>query len=466
MTEQVALSPHTNYVVCAAPDFASFNLQTLIDFYQPIMSPHTLGLFLALREQLTPNPLVTNAQPLSSLLLQVNAGWQQAKDGLSQLEGLRLLKSFRDAKDDVLFLELQRTLTPAEFIHDDLLSVLCLQMVGAEHFKQLSQQALQYQVDLSNYENTTHSFFDVFKLDQNSQTINDPLIQNARDSLTKLVDHRVDKKQLLADDFDFHFLAQQLADQGVSEQELQKHKQLILTEHLVYGLDELSLAKLIARAVDLVSGKLDPQQFKYLIRAQANSSVPKSEPSQTDSTPSTAPSQATNDLSDQERSLVATCERMRPIDFLAQLKQQTGSGYISPAEKNTVERLVSNLNPAAVNVLIWYIIGERGNASLSANFADAIANNWLQQGVKDASSALKSAKNYQQNRQSLKRPHKTYYKKKAVHEQLPKWAQPGYKEQNEEASPEQAAAMRRLLEKGEQASHDSGKRGENNESSK
>ncbi len=125
MTEQVALSPHTNYVVCAAPDFASFNLQTLIDFYQPIMSPHTLGLFLALRGQLTPNPLVTNAQPLSSLLLQVNAGWQQAKEGLSQLEGLRLLKSFRDAKDDVLFLELQRTLTPAEFIHDDLLSVLC-----------------------------------------------------------------------------------------------------------------------------------------------------------------------------------------------------------------------------------------------------------------------------------------------------------------------------------------------------
>lgn len=461
------LSPQTGYVVCASADFASFNLQVLLDYYQPMMSPHTLGLFLALQQQMSPNPLVTNAQPLSSLLMQVNEGFNQVKQGLRQLEGLRLLKSYRRAHDtDLLIFELQPTLTPTEFMNDDLLSVLCLQMVGAERFQKLGQQAKRYQVDVSNFENISHSFFDVFKIDQASQTIDDPVIQQTRTSLDELSNHRVDRQSLPADDFDLHFLAQQLADQGVAEQELQQNRHLILTEHLVYGLDELTLAKLLAQAVDLVSGKLDLNRFKTLVRAQGDkaqsthAAVASKQPA-TDSQVIASH----NGFSDQEQALIATCTQSRPIDFLAQLKQQTGSGYVSPAEKNTVERLVSNLNPAAVNVLIWYIIGERGNSSLSANFADAIANNWLKQGVNDAASALSAAKNYQKERQTLQTPRKkTYRRKKAVHEKLPKWAQPGYQEEQEEASPEQAAAMRRLLMKGEQKNKQH-KRGEKNESS-
>lgn len=461
------LSPRTRYVVCASANFYAFNLQVLLDYYQPMMSPHTLGLFLALRQQISETPLVINAQPLSSLLMQVNEGFIQVKEGLAQLEGLRLLKTYRsDSNHDSLILELQPTLTPVEFINDDLLSVLCLQMVGAEQFKKLGQQAKAYQLDLSNYHNVSHSFFDVFKVDQASQSIDDPVIQQSRITLDELSNQRVERNQLPDNDFDFHFLAQQLADQGVSAQELQEYRHLILTEHLVYGFDELTIAKLLAQSVDLVSGKLDIDRFKILVRAQQS---PK-EPSQfqgpakpLDNAAVSSP--ANNDFSSQEQALIKACTQARPLDFLTQLKQQTGNGYVSPAEKNTVERLVSNLNPAAVNVLIWYIIGERGNASLSANFADAIANNWLQQGVSDAASALKAAKDYQKNRQSLQSPRKkTYRRKNAVHEKLPKWAQPGYQEKHEEASPEQAAAMRRLLMQGEQ--QDKHKRGEKDESSK
>lgn len=461
------LSPQTGYVVCASADFYAFNLQVLLDYYQPMMSPHTLGLFLALREHLSAAPLVTNAQPLSSLLVQVNEGFGQVKEGLAQLEGLRLLKSYRSANNhDLLILELQPTLTPAEFMNDDLLSVLCLQMVGAEQFQQLGNKAKQYQLDLSNYHNVSHSFFDVFKVDRASQTIDDPAIQQTRAALDELTNQRVDRNQLPDSDFDFHFLAQQLADQGVAKEELQKYRHLILTEHLVYGFDELTIAKLLAQAVDLVSGKLDIERFKILVRAQQAPTKPaQSQETVHQSANPALVSQVKNNFSNQEQALLKACTQTRPLDFLTQLKQQTGSGYVSPAEKNTVERLVSNLNPAAVNVLIWYIIGERGNASLSANFADAIANNWLQQGVSDAASALTAAKDYQKNRQSLQSPRKkSYRRKKAVHEKLPEWAQPGYQEKHEEASPEQAAAMRRLLMQGEQ--QDKRKRGEKDESSK
>lgn len=451
-------SPHTSFVVCAANDFSSFDLQTLLDYYQPIMSPHALGLFLALKAQLVKQPLVTDAQSVSSLLLRVNVGFNQMKDALCQLEGLRLLQTFHQADNpDLLVFELQRTLTPTEFLRDDLLSVLCLQVVGDERFKQLGEQAKQYQFDLSNYENLSHSFFDVFSIDRESQTVNDPSIQHARQALDRLVNRRVENKQLPESNFDFHFLAQQLADQGVDEQELRQNQHLILTEHLVYGLDELSMAKLLAQAVDLVSGKLDINHFKHLVCESASQPVAKKSVAEDQAGVSPSESQADDksDFSDQERALLSACEQARPIDFLRQLKQQTGSGYVSPAEKNTVERLVSNLNSAAVNVLIWYIIGERGNSSLGANFADAIANNWLQQGVNSAASALHAAKSYQRQRQSIQRPRRSnYHKKKAVHEKLPKWAQPGYKEDNEEASPEQAAAMRRLLAAGEQNNQD------------
>lgn len=459
------ISPQTSYVVVAAGDFANFNLQTLLDYYQPLMSPHTLGLFLALRAQLTPNPLVTNAKPLSSLLSQVNSGFNQVKEAFKQLEGLRLLKTFRQAEDDLLVFELQPTLTPVDFINDDLLSVLCLQMVGDQRFKQLGMLAKQYQLDVSSYQNISHSFFDAFTVDRANQTIDDPAIEKARVALDKMTNQRVDHKALPDDDFDFHFLAQQLVDQGVSEDEIQANRQLILTEHLVYGYDELTIAKLFAQAVDLVSGKFNSDQFKSLARSYSPTNKKKA-PDSTSLSERKKVTAGNDHFSDQERSLIHACEQTRPIDFLRQLKQQTASGYVSPSEKNTVERLVSNLNPAAVNVLIWYIIGERGNSSLGANFADAIANNWLQQGVNDAASALTAAKNYQKNRQKLQTSHKkTYRRKKAVHEKLPKWAQPGYEEKNEEASPEQAAAMRRLLMQGEQKGQ-LGERGENDESSK
>lgn len=453
------LTPLTQYVLSASLNFSRFDQQVLIDYYQPLMSPKSVGLFLTLKRQLKKRPNINMAEPISKLLRQLNCGMLDLRDSFAQLEAVGLIKCFENSKTypGLLIFELQETMAPSEFVKDSLLSVQLLEMVGPDRFKELGQEAVAYQIGLDGFENVSQGFFDVYSPAESETASSDPLIHQARERVAKYQRHRVDNRGLSSSDFDFHFLAQQLAGQGLDSDTIQANRQLIISEHLTYGFDEIEMAKLMTRSIDLVSNEFDAEKFKLLAReAGADHNKVQKNPKPVSSVDVGGATNKSSDFSAEEQLLVKQSEQLTPINFLKELKKQIHA-YVSPNEQRVVERLVnqSGLDTGAINILLWYIIACKEKANINSSLADAIANSWSASGVHNATDALKAAQKFQnQNAQPKPRRYSNYrYKQSTKDEKLPQWAQKGYHQKHEQASDEDAAAIAKLLAK----SHQSGK---------
>lgn len=445
------LTPQTGYVVSASLDYANYNYDTFVNYYLPLMSPVTMGLFSTLQQQLHSHPLTSNRQPVSTLLTRVNMGIHNLREALSQLEAVTLVKSFyrQDAMGELLVLELHPTLTPAQFIQDDLLSVQLLQMVGPDRFKQLSDQASANYLDISDFQNVSHQFFEVFHPDQSGQDHEDPIINHAQQKVDKLTSQRVDAQPVVPqDNFDWHFLAQQLAGAGIDEGVVQQNRHLIQVEHQTYGYDEMTMAQLIQRAVNVVDNHFDADQFKIAAR-QADTTSKSSHQAQSQA-PQPVGQLDLSGLSNEVQELLKQCESQTPMAFLHQLKRQTG-GYVTSAERRTVERIVNggHLSNGAINLLLWYIIGEQGLATLNANLADTIANNWIRAGVHNSVDAWNEIQRHQKarlERQSGNSQRRSYRNQRGtVKEKLPDWAKKGYQPKYQKASPQQVEKSKQAL---------------------
>ena len=442
------LTPKTGYVVSAAPDFANNNEQTFVNYYLPLMSPNALGLFSALQYQLRERPMISDRQPITKLLSQLNVGIRVITEALSQLEAVGLIKTFTrtDELGVVAVFELHPTLTPAAFMRDELLSVQLLEMVGPERFEQLGTAALSYYLDVDGLTNVSHSFFTVFHPDRD-HLADDVALKRTQEQIKDATSHRVATNQVSKDGFDLHFVAQQLSGAGIDPEIVNQYQKLILVEHRTYGYDELAIARLIEQSIDVVDNQFSTEEFKKRARNAGHVSNPAQQERRSGG--KTVNELAMTGLPENVQELIRQCESQAPMEFLAQLKQQT-NGYVSSAERYTVERLVqqSGLSDGAINLLLWYIIGEQGLATVKANLADAIANNWGRAGVQNSVDAFNEIKRHQAARLQRQKAGRSFHgngRKGSVKEKLPEWAKKGYQPKTKSASPEQLAESKRLL---------------------
>ena len=140
-----------------------------------------------------------------------------------------------------------------------------------------------------------------------------------------------------------------------------------------------------------------------------------------------------------------------PYDYLAGIKQSSGSGYVSPNERNTLTRLVEQgqLPGEVVNILIYHIIVQKENTTLKASLADGIANAWIKAGVKTAADAIREIKNHKKDndRQVSSKPKRRYYStgRSNINEELPEWAKHPEKVVDKKPTDEQKAEFRKML---------------------
>ncbi len=442
MTKRAPLTPQTGYLVAAALDYRDLPAATFLAFYQPLLGAAALNLLAALKSQLAPQPLLVNRQRVSTLLVQLNCGLPDLTRALERLEGLDLVKTFQQTGDTgvTLVLELQSPLAPAAFLEDDLLAVLLLQQVGADRFDQLAGLARQYVFDTSQLTQVSRDFFSVFTPDETPRPAEDQAIQKARKSLPR----PVHQERAVADgDFDFAFFLRQADSLGVAEAQLRPAHDLVIAEHQLYGADEFQLATLAAQATDLASNRFDRQRFEQLVAAAYR------QPASVANQP--AGDEETAGMTGPMRQLVAVATKTPVIAFLNQLKQQAG-GFATPNEQRTLTSIATNsdLPPAAINILAWYLLAEQGMDNLSAGLANSIASSWQAAGVDSATAALRQIERHQQKQAARLKQGSTagkhrYSRKPVIKEKLPDWAKQGAKKAPTAVSAESTAKAKRLL---------------------
>lgn len=436
-----SLTPQTGFIVCLSNQFSTFSEDNLIDFYQPILGSQALGLFYALKASSTKHPLLTKRQAHTHLLARLNIDVQAFYQARVRLEAIGLVRSFEtsDQIGDVVVYELQPTLTPQQFIQDDLLSVLLLEAIGEQNYEQLVADSTAYRFDVHSLTNVTKSFFDSYHINQTEVTKLPDMIRESRQKF--VVSEPSEHSHLLTSDFDFQLLVQLLQSQPINRDDLTANRQLIENEHLIYGIDEPQMARLLMQATSLTDNRLDKNQLKHLISASYQQVTDNVE--QPEKNEQSIKQADLKGLSTNEQALIKACQSYAPIEFLQTLMVQK-NGFVTSGEEYILRDLISRklFAPSVVNMLIYYVLQERGQATLTKNLVDTVANSWSQAKLTTPVQALNQIKERSQRKSTTRRTSTSNYGHRQVKEKLPDWAKDDYQTADDKATPAQIAKLK------------------------
>lgn len=443
MVNQVQrIKPHTGFIVSLSPDFSDFSEANFTKLYQPIIGANAFALFFALQSNLQSHPMLSKRVSHAQLLQRLNFDIDQLTEARTRLESAGMLNSYEqtDNVGEVVVYELQPTLTDHQFNNDDLLSILLLEAIGDAEYSELMSEAAQYQFDTTNLNNVTKDFFTTYHVDPDNVKELPSVIQESREQfvVSESRDHPIVETK-----FDFQLLLSLVDQQPIRIDGVEKHKQLITTEHVMYGVDEISMARVIGQSINLNTNELDETKFKRNIVqsfTMIKSSVASSETEQ--EVPVTK--QEINSLTPSDQQLLKVVESYTPNEFLTELLSQKG-GYISNNQRANLTALINrNLFPSTVvNLLIYYLLVEMDQTTLTQALMDTVANGWAQAKVRTPIQAFDQIKNYQKKRQTKRQTSRNGI----VKETLPDWAKEDYQPKKQETSAKQLAEIQAQMER-------------------
>ncbi|CAI2593094.1 Replication initiation and membrane attachment protein [Apilactobacillus kunkeei] len=321
-------------------------------------------------------------------------------DARLRLEAAGLMKTYIKTSDKGEKQYVYRLVSPLsvnDFFMDDLLSVSLLQVIGEDRYVDLYNEFIRPGFDLSEYKDVSRNFLQVFNIRDSEVTNTPKAVQQVKNSIK---DNSNDVKAgsviKKSDDFDFNLLLDMLNQSYVNTSDVKKNINLINSEHQLYGIDEIEMAKLIEKATNVTNNVFDPNNFKILVSRQFQSNVSNISRKATNSDKSTETD--SNELNAQERQLIKSASEYAPIEFLNYLKNAKG-GYVHSNEERMISDLVSRqiLKPEVINMIVYHLLIDQEKSGLNKNLFEAIADNWSQNNVTDASKAITFIKNRQKN---------------------------------------------------------------------
>lgn len=450
------LRPKTTVAVVATRPLTDAQRDVLDQLYQPILGVTAYTMAVVLWRQVSLTPELRVSLDHSELLTLLNIGMNPLQEARYRLEATGLLQSYQNQPDRLpeLIYELKSPVTSDMFFNDDLLSLLLLETVGERQFKRLKTHFLARPLNRSGWQNISRQFLDVFQLD--GRLIAEPpkVISTTKQQLAEQepATSTLPNAITTSTDFDFPLLVEILKRAYVDLDDIQKYRNVILNEHVLYDIDETEMASLIGDATDLATNKLDINRLKTTIASQYRKRS-LSKQTATPAEPLAAPKQSTkkSKLTPQEMALVEVANAFTPVTFLSKLHEEKHSDLVS-GEQRIVEQLLARgkLPVPVINILIYYILNDRGFSTLLQGPVDTTSNSWAERGVKTAEEAviqihewhLEKAKPTQ--RKSYNRANG---KRRNVKETLPDWAKEGYqppKQSAQEVSDRNAEFKQRL----------------------
>lgn len=419
------LMPKTTLAVIATSSASDEQRQVLDALYQPILGVTAYAVVNALWQQVMMTPNLHVERVHSDLLARLNIGIGTFAEARYRLEAVGLLKTYENQPNLMpeLIYELHVPVTPNVFFEDDLLSLLLLEVVGERQFSELRGQFLPQVPERKNWHDISASFLDVFQLN-NRLIASPPKVISQTKSQFKQVNEDQDQAPLLGQvktDFDFELLASVLQRSYIDLTDLQQYRDLIVNEHLLYGIDEMDMARLLGEATNLATNQLNAQQFKLLVAKEYQQQTPEVAVAKKETAVS-----KTATTSQQDQALIKVAKEVSPMVFLSKLKAQS-HGYVADNEQRNLEKLMARnaLPSSVINLLIYYVIVEKENTTFNQAYPDSIANRWAKDGVntpEDAIKAIRSYENGERPKQSSRRSRNT----KNVKETLPDWAKDDY----------------------------------------
>lgn len=373
--------------------------EVLIKLYQPLIGARSVALYQTLIADYDPRGILSDARGIYALQEQVDCGTKDLFNELHKLEATGLVQTFLvDNKvNQVLAFRLTKVPSAREFFSTELLASYLKEKVGPAIFHDLSRyfakKAQRAQKPIKNGTNVSANFWEVFHLPQEEAiTPSSDVLQARQENNQTQETAKAHVNQ--NDHIDWDFIKQQFNIYQVMPGEVDKHKEQIRSLMQTYGLTEQdfineSLLTLHgASRLDLpkISKLLAANYRAEKTRHQIQAEIAKNEHLKA----------VPQDIPAAQRKLWQEANRLSPAEFLYKIKQAR-QGFASPEEKSTVNYLHSQIGLPVdlVNILIYACLQER--SSISFNYANAVANDWMQHGVTNSALAIKYLEKRKQN---------------------------------------------------------------------
>lgn len=390
------------------------NIKVLTTLFEPLVGIQGVGLYITLTKEFDEVPFAKDYKTLYQLQDQTNLKLEDLFSTLHHLEATGLVKTFLGSNPvlgEVLIFEVEKVPSAGEFFHTFLLSSLLLERIGNVAFNRLVKKFTPRTfVGLKDAKEVTSGFFDVFHLSAES-AIDAPVeVKEAAGEVPK--DNK--SKIKLGNEpvkIDWSFLVDLFASYHIDKGEVLKHQVEIKQIIDFYHLTEQEFVDTALITLSAGSEKLN----MYAIQNAVNENFglnrnKKMVKKQLQQVPKDA-DRTIKKLSQSDADLLKAVDSKVPTDYLYELKEKKG-GYVTANEKKVIFRLQDQmgLTPPLINMIVYACF--EYDTVLTANLADRIANDWLQQGITTPAEAiayLKERKNTRK-RQYYRAPKKTVRK--------------------------------------------------------
>jgi len=422
MVNEERLSPDSRFATTARNSNQEPNLSVLTNLYLPLIGSNAFSLYMLLFGIAREDKYQFKAHSFYELQSILNLSLSDIETAQHKLEAVDLL-STSIGSEKVYRFAMHLPLSSAEFLRTDLLTTLLLGRVGSVTFKQLVQRVDQPQNDSKEMQDISASLLDVF-------TVTKTAVQNPPKEVVELqqrkADHSrlsVNQQSLKQNPFDFNLLIEALSNSFIDIESVKTAYNAIIAEHLLYDIDEVTMSKLILKAVNLKNNQLDTDRLSQVVVNDYQSATTGQKKTVAQATkPVAKASQSSFDT--QTKQIIMIAQRTAPLAFLNQVKKQKG-GFVSSNEQRAIRDLVAKdiLPIQVINIMTYYVLVSMGNATVNKGLLEAIANDWAQKKVATAEDAIVAIKKRQEEQsQPKKNTRRQSNGRHTVKETLPDWA--------------------------------------------
>lgn len=422
----VSILPADTFVIINKTCLTEYDKKLILNLYQPIIGGLAATLYFTFWSYLDKSEIFSLEWTHHHLMTSTQLNLDTIVSVREKLEGIGLLKTYykKNSVNNYIY-ELYSPLNAYEFFNNPILSTTLLSNVGKIEFQKLLDYYKLPNFNLTEYENITCSFSDVF------DSVSNPNL-DYYDNLKGINKNSLDIK----DSINLSEMLSLIPDELVNKRAITKDiRQILLKLAFIYNFTNEEMTEIIMNSINL-EHKIDSELLKNnaekYYKFEHSGTLPtliyKKQPEYL--------RKNITDTSKKSK-LIYQFENISPYDFLT---SKNGGIKPSSADLNIVSYLMVDLNmlPGVVNVLIDYVLKINDN-KLNRAFIESIASQWLRHNIKTVEDAMNIAeKEYKRRNKVVENKVQT---KKEV--KKPKWF-----DQNinaSEASLEEQEAMEKLL---------------------
>ncbi|WP_283678274.1 DnaD domain protein [Lentilactobacillus sp. Marseille-Q4993] len=446
------LTADTKFVVTADEINQEVNIGVLTNLYLPIIGRDAFSLYnviYRLAEADLNNLEVHQHYELQSILSISPAELHKARQKLEAVDLLNTTVS-KNIKETLIYL-VHQPLSVNEFLKTDLLAVMLLGKVGQKTFDQIMRRVGNKREVLANQTDISSSLLAVYDIPSHLVTDTPTDVKKAQNGIKSTDDNLVKAMDEGNSSFDFNLLLNLLGNSFVDQKSVKAAVELITSEHMMYGIDEIQMSTLISKATNLATNQLDQKLLKQLIAKEFSLRPIKTESVNVE-TGSDESATVNSKQTGQKATLLDIVKSTPPMLFLGQIKSQK-KGFVSSSEQRNVDELIGrHIFPSEViNIMVYYILVVQKLGTINKNFLDAIANDWAQRGVNTVEKALAAIEDRKKEANTPKKrapQRNSNYRRKTIKETLPDWAKEENQIKKDKAmSPEQKKILDEKMKK-------------------